>query len=194
LLDAGGNVIRSYNMDEQEIRYEFVVNNRIRINSLATESFTANLHADLRNFVNTIQRIDIQSDDEIAAKLIAADPTLAGDSARLASEVARERTRQEQDVQEVMQSRFSNMIQIIDDHKRVMAREHADLGSRMARLDLIENRLMEDELTFTSLLSQNEDTDFMHAIMRLQAAESVYLASLQTGARIIQTTLADFIR
>ena len=73
-------------------------------------------------------------------------------------------------------------------------RIRADVGSRMNRLELTENRLMSDGINFTKLMSENEDIDMSEAIINLKNEENVYKASLSGGARIIMPTLLDFLR
>lgn len=70
----------------------------------------------------------------------------------------------------------------------------ADIGARMNRVELTQNRLDSDEINFTKLMSDNENADMAEVIMRLQNEENVYKASLAGGARIIQPSLVDFLR
>lgn len=70
----------------------------------------------------------------------------------------------------------------------------AELGGRTNRLDLYEARYGQDELSYTTMLSNAEDGDQAEIIMRAKMAEAVYNAALSSGARIIQPTLMDFLR
>ena len=87
-------------------------------------------------------------------------------------------------------NRISNMEEQLDNLNRI----RADLGARHNRLELTENRLQTDKVTFTRLMSENEDADMAEVIMRLKNEENVYKASLSGGARIIQPNLLDFLR
>lgn len=166
-----------------KINYEFGVNTHLPVNLNATDVLSDNMYADLNNFVSFIDSIKVSNyedlmlvpgmDDERAKAIISREEAIAKDA---------------------YQDRFSNLIKMIDTHTKNVSKEHADLGSQMNRLELIENRLDEDEITFSTLLSKNEDLDYMTAIMQLNSAESVYQASMQVGAKIIQITLADYIR
>jgi flagellar hook-associated protein 3 FlgL len=69
----------------------------------------------------------------------------------------------------------------------------ATMGGRTNRLELQLSRLSSNEVSYTELLSQNEDTDMAEVIMLLQMQENVYQASLAVGARIIQPTLVDYL-
>jgi flagellar hook-associated protein 3 FlgL len=64
----------------------------------------------------------------------------------------------------------------------------------MNRLELTSNRLEDDLVNFTKLMSKNEDVDIAEAIMNLQNEEYVYRASLSAGAKVIQPSLIDFLR
>lgn len=70
----------------------------------------------------------------------------------------------------------------------------SEIGARVNRLELTENKLEDQLLTLNELLSFNEDVSLPDALMRLAIEENVYRASLGVGARIIQPSLMDFIR
>jgi len=93
------------------------------------------------------------------------------------------------DVNEISQS-----IGKMDENINNLLRIRADIGARTNRLDLTINRLQSDYLNFTKLMSINEDADMAETIMNLKNEENVYRASLAGGARIIQTTLVDFLK
>lgn len=73
-------------------------------------------------------------------------------------------------------------------------RVRSGVGARMNRLELTGNRLEDDFINFTKLMSQNEDVDIAEAIMNLQNEENVYRASLSAGAKVIMPSLVDFLR
>lgn len=69
----------------------------------------------------------------------------------------------------------------------------ADLGARMNRLELVENRLDEQEVNAEKNLAENEDVDYEKAITNLMTQESMHQAALSAGSRIIQPSLVDFL-
>jgi flagellar hook-associated protein 3 FlgL len=73
-------------------------------------------------------------------------------------------------------------------------RVRSGVGARMNRLELTANRLDDDFINFTKLMSKNEDVDMAEAIMSLLNEENVYRASLSAGAKVIQPSLIDFLR
>ncbi len=69
----------------------------------------------------------------------------------------------------------------------------SDIGGKTNRMELVLNRIGDDTINYTQLLSDAEDADMSEIIMKLKNAENVYQASLSTGARVIQPSLIDFI-
>lgn len=70
----------------------------------------------------------------------------------------------------------------------------AEVGARTNQLELTNTRLLELKTNFERLQSENEDADIPETIMRLKMQENVYQMALNTGARILQPTLLDFLR
>lgn len=69
----------------------------------------------------------------------------------------------------------------------------ADLGGRVNRLELAKNRLSEIKINTKDLLSKREDLDMAEAISQLTLQQNTYQAALGAGAKIIQTSLLDFL-
>ena len=170
----------------QELELEFSIGTRVKINSSAADIFSDKLYADLQAlvqktlYVNRLTKDQIRTDFEMNGLLSGED---------LENHVALET----QKIQETIQSRLRDMIGLADMHMSRISREHTDMGTRMSRLELIDSRLSDDRVSYSKLLSENEDTDYMETMMNLNVAESVYQASLHAGANIMKITLADYI-
>ncbi|MGP4073866.1 flagellar hook-associated protein FlgL [Piscibacillus sp. B03] len=89
---------------------------------------------------------------------------------------------------------FDDYLDSLDNHMGELLNERADLGARMNRVDLLESRLSQQEISTNKIMSENEDAHMEEVIMNLKMQESIYRASLSAGARIIQPTLMDFLR
>jgi len=169
----------------QELELEFSIGTRIKINSAAGDIFTDKMYGDLQSLVQILTYANGKTKDQIRTELESWGLTGEELEDHLALET--------QKIQDMLQSRFRNMIALADLHMNRISREHTDMGTRMSRLELIETRLSDDRVSYTKLLSENEDTDYMEALMNLNIAESVYQASLHAGANIMKITLADYI-
>lgn len=87
--------------------------------------------------------------------------------------------------------------QYLDDfqgHMDQILAARAELGARYNRVEMIDDRLGEQKVIATRILSENEDAVLEEVIMHLKMQESVHRAALAVGARILQPTLMDFLR
>lgn len=88
---------------------------------------------------------------------------------------------------------ISDFAGILQDKQEEMLGMISDIGARYNRLDMLKTRYEDDTLNYTKIKSQIEDIDQAEVIMNYKMAESVYQASLNAGANIIQPTLLDFL-
>lgn len=82
----------------------------------------------------------------------------------------------------------------LDDQIENILTQRSEMGARMNRMDLSKSRLDQLEISTTSLLSKEEDVDIAQVIIEFKAQENVHQAALSVGARVIQTSLVDFLR
>ncbi|MCS0827721.1 flagellar hook-associated protein FlgL [Cytobacillus firmus] len=104
------------------------------------------------------------------------------------------------DIQKLITALESNdpavgdMLESIDKNIDNFLSARAQIGAKQNRVDLMEDRLSQQEVFSTRILSDNEDIDMEKAIIDLTTQESIHRAALSVGARIIQPTLTDFLR
>jgi flagellar hook-associated protein 3 FlgL len=89
---------------------------------------------------------------------------------------------------------IGDMLEKVDKNIDNFLSARALIGAKQNRVDLMEDRLSQQEVFSTRILSNNEDIDMEKAIIELTTQESVHRAALSVGARIIQPTLTDFLR
>ncbi|SKA86158.1 flagellar hook-associated protein 3 FlgL [Caloramator quimbayensis] len=70
----------------------------------------------------------------------------------------------------------------------------AEVGAKSNRLDAMKSKNEEETFNMTELLSKTQDIDIAKKVMEYKVMESVYNASLQTGAKILQPSILDFLR
>jgi flagellar hook-associated protein 3 FlgL len=68
------------------------------------------------------------------------------------------------------------------------------MGARGHELELYADRLEDTKLSLDEWISDEENVDMTEALTNLQAEQNVYQASLIATSRIIQPSLADFLR
>ncbi|WP_342563314.1 flagellar hook-associated protein FlgL [Paenibacillus sp. FSL R7-0345] len=89
---------------------------------------------------------------------------------------------------------ISSELSNLDDRINKMLAVQANIGAKVNRIELMENRLGDLEVNLTDLQSKTEDGDYAEMLMQSKIQENIYNASLSVGAKIIQSTLVDFIR
>ncbi len=198
--DEHGAVVNiPYNMDKQQLEFEFGMNTRIAVNILGKDVYTDKMYADFWNFINFVKSVDISNEQQLRAmyqKGGFGNPPAAPitNEDELDKVVTEHLNREKKALETVLQNRFKNMLGLVQQHAGTVSKQETDLGTRMNRLDLIYSRLEQDYNNYKELMSANEDIDYIEIIMLLKAAESVYQASMMTGARIMQISLVDYIR
>ncbi|PKM52694.1 MAG: flagellar hook-associated protein 3 [Firmicutes bacterium HGW-Firmicutes-7] len=153
-----------YTKPKDEMVYQISYNQQVTVNSMGNEVFTADLARDFDEIINAVKSIN---DDDPEAK---------------------------QSLQkDVLGNFFEGMLTKLDKHLNTIVREQAVIGSKINRLELTINRLDDDKVNFTELLSLNENVDMTEAVLNLKAQEIVYNASLAASSKLMQKTLMDFI-
>ena len=69
-----------------------------------------------------------------------------------------------------------------------------DVGTKASMYEMTGNMLESTYTNLTSVLATNEDVDMAKAIIDMKTAENTYKAALSFGARIMPTSLVDFLR
>ena len=67
------------------------------------------------------------------------------------------------------------------------------VGAGMNRLETASGRLQEIEESTMSMLSNTEDADMAETLVNFSTQQAVYQSALNAGARIVQTSLLDFL-
>lgn len=91
-------------------------------------------------------------------------------------------------------SAFLDSRKNLDDATDALSTEITRYGAKTNRLELTSQSLENLQITLKELISYTEDADVATLIMDLKNQENILQSSLETGARIIQPTLLDFLR
>jgi len=87
----------------------------------------------------------------------------------------------------------SNLLGPLDDNINNVIAQRADLGARENRVTAIQNQLSSTSLSLQQSLSNIQDTDMAKSLTDFTNQQNTYQAALSVGAKIIQTSLVDFI-
>ncbi|MNC30608.1 Flagellar hook-associated protein 3 [compost metagenome] len=89
---------------------------------------------------------------------------------------------------------ISGQLDNIDTRMETILTARSEIGAKTNRVELMQERLSDLNVNLTDLQAKTEDADYEGLIMQSKIQENIYNASLSVGAKIISTTLVDFIR
>lgn len=187
------NIADGEEVDSQIIEYDVGYNQRIRINTLAGESFTHDLDRDIDDLeaaLAELEKINASKKDldNILAGMSEDDNDYA-DTLKLKDTVDKAYDY----VREKVHNMFENAMTKMQDHQNLINEAVTDCGTRSKRVSLVENRLMDQKTTFETLQSENEDIDIAEVIVKLTSVELIYNAALMATGKIMQNTLMNYI-
>ena len=183
----------TYTKTKQEIQYEVNYNQRLTINTQASDAITHKIGRVIDDIVNSINDVK-----ETELKISQINTRLADTDLTQADKIRYERMLEQFDTElvlkkDIMQKAYERGItgsNVEQDRVNVAV---ADLGSRYVRLELIESRLSIQKTDFTELLSTNEDADLVDTIVKFNSAQTIYNAALSAAAKVVKNTLLDFL-
>lgn len=180
-------------VDSQVIEYDVGYNQTIRVNTLACEAFTHSLDRDvddLEKAVAALTEISATVEDLKTLQSSLTEDTEEYekvtnqlDAAQKAYDYIRE------GVHNMFESAITNIQDYLDETNVAVT----DNGTRSSRLELVSNRLMDQQTTFETLQSENEDIDIAEVIVQLTSTELTYNAALMATGKIMQTSLLNYI-
>lgn len=174
-----------YVKENQEIQYEINFNQRLTINTQGRDAITHAIGRDIDEIIDAVNDV-IATEEKIAeVKKMLADSKYAGETEQLEKELTLKKT--------LMQQKFGNGITDSQNAQNQVSVANADLGSRYVRLELTANRLSDQQIEFTDLMSNNEGADMVETYIKLNSAQLIYNASLAAASKVVQNTLLDFL-
>lgn len=70
----------------------------------------------------------------------------------------------------------------------------SEVGAKQNRMESAENRNVDENFNMTEILSRTEDIDITEKTMEYATMQTIYVASLQTSAKVLQPSLLDYLR
>ncbi len=81
----------------------------------------------------------------------------------------------------------------LDSNFRTMTNKISEIGAKDIRIDIRNNVIDDLDLRYTANRTEIEDIDIVEAITDLKAKEVAYQAALSASAKLMQTSLVDFL-
>ena len=179
--------------EKQSIEYDVGYNQKIEVNTTAEEVFNHNLDRDVDDLVTalaSLEKIESTRTDlkKVLSGLDEGTPDYKKVQTKLeAADKAFSYIRE--NIHDLMQHTITSTQQYLNDTNVAIT----DNGTRESRLDLISNRLMDQQTTFKTLQSENEDVDIADVTIQLTSTKLTYDAALMATGKIMQTSLMNYI-
>ncbi len=154
----------SYTLKSEEMNYQVSYSQSMQVNELGRDIFTKDLLRDLEEVINGVRSIENNGELDDELK------------------------------QDLLGEAFSGLIGKMDKHIQNNLNVAAKIGGKINRLELTQERLDADKMSFGELQSENEDVDTAEVLIQFSSMEMIYNASLSASAKILQPSLLDFIR
>lgn len=183
-----------YTKANQEIQYEINYNQMLTVNTQASDAISHKISRVIEDIYASVDDVTrIEENIKIVESRLE-NTELAEDVRERYEKMLGQFETELSLKKEVMQKAFSKGIAMTHSEQDKVNAAVADLGSRYVRLQLTENRLGSQKTDMEELLSINEDADLVDTIVRFNASQVIYNASLSAASRIVQNTLLDFLR
>ncbi|WMJ81302.1 flagellar hook-associated protein FlgL [Clostridium sp. MB40-C1] len=85
-------------------------------------------------------------------------------------------------------------LQKLTDAMNNVLKIRSEVGAKQNRMESAHEKNTDANFNMTEILSKTEDIDITEKTMEFAVMQTVYLASLQTSARVIQPSLLDYLR
>lgn len=215
-LDSTGNpkadTQKTYTKpEEQDIKYDVNFGQQLKVNVLANETINSsyaraidnildalndayNTQSEIEN-VNLLMSDSNKSPDEIAAlstlkEQLETELTLKKSILRESFASAQTATKNAQNGTKVPYINENGETEV---KKISVSIATTSIGSRSARLKMIQTRLEDLKINFTDLRDTNEVVDLEEALVNYTAAQTAYNAALNAAGRMVQNSLLDFL-
>jgi flagellar hook-associated protein 3 FlgL len=80
-----------------------------------------------------------------------------------------------------------------DDIITNILKNRAEVGAMSNRMESAQSKNEEENFNMTDILSKTEDIDFTEKTMQYSVMQTVYMAALQTGAKVLPKTILDYL-
>ncbi len=183
-----------YVKEKQQIQYEINYNQMLTINTEGSDAIRHTIGRGIDDILNSVN--DVLQVEEMIAEVEKrlSDTTLTADERQRYEKLMDQLDTELELKKEIMQNYFEKGITLTNKEQDIINVAVADLGSRYVRLELTENRLSSQKVDFEELLSKNEDADVVDTIIKYNAAQAIYNASLAAAAKTVQNSLLDFVK
>ena len=187
------NMDKEKNAEDQVISYDVGFNQQVRVNTLASECYTHDIGRDVDDLIAILEQVGdveavVKTLDEIVkdANTPETDRQTAEKSLTAANKAL-------VFLKEKLQVSFEHGISKMQGYLDRTTLALTAVGTRGAKLDLVQSRLDSQKTNFKDLVADNEQANTAEVATDLASAKLAYDASLMATGKITESTLMNFI-
>ncbi len=175
---------------DQKIEYQVGFDQNVQVNTYACDVYKHDISRDVDEIIDLSNKVT--KVEEMVTKLeeMQKDPSKNQDKIELEMAAAK---KAETFLKDQLQKKFSRYISNSQGYLDDVDQALTIVGNRSKRVSLAENRLSDQETTFRTLQSNNEDADATEVAVQLSSAEVSYEAALMATGKMIQNTLLNYL-
>ncbi len=179
---------------EEKINYTVAMNQTITVNTLANNVFDSSIGRDVNELLDAVKSAVAAHDTvkDIKAMMKEAQYSSPEMQAKLKEYLAAAE-RQRDYADDYMKKMYSKGIAKFDGYMEKVNLAITDVGNRGDRLDIIKNRMSNQQYTVKNLKSTNEDKELSDIVIDYTSAYTAYQSSLQAAAKVEKQTLLDYL-
>ncbi len=182
-----------YTKQIQDIEYTINFGQKMKVNTEISDVVGRDLIRNVDDLVNCLQRVEAaQAKVDEADEMIKSDKYKGADLEALQSYLeaaTKELDLQKDNLQKIMEAGVGQT----QKYEQSVTIARNDLGNRKSRLELIMERLEDQQTNFKALKSANEDVNESDAILDMTAAKEAYDSALAATAQISEVSLLDYL-
>ncbi len=186
--DEEGNIIY------QDINYAVGTNQTLTVNTSASNVFDSSIGRDVDEMIEAVRRSMDALDKINEIKKMMGMTEFSSDEcqAKLGDWLAAAE-KEAAYADDNLQKLYNTYIGHFDGYMQDVLLARTDVGSKGNSLDLIKNRMSNQQTTIEQLKSKNEDMELSDIILDYTAAYNAYTASLQAASKIGQVSLLNYL-
>lgn len=183
----------TYHKKTADIEYNVSFNQKLKVNTEADEVFGHDIGRDIDEMINALSAVvDAQEKVDQLTSMKSSD--FYSDAQKESIETMLEAANKEYDLaKNKLQKLGSNGETRFQGYTKQCNKAITDIGSRTARLEVIETRMKDQKSNFRELLSKNENRDMEDILLDYKAAYTAYESALTAASKVTGNSLLNYI-
>lgn len=181
---------------DQSITYDVSNNQKIEVNTTCNQLYTPAIGRDLEEILSALNDYEAALDKvEKLEKYLDNYANAADDDKNKVQikQVLDAANKEVDATKEKVQKMFENYQARFDDYISFVTKAATENGTRISRVELVSNRLLDLKTTAGELADENENVELTTIATQLSEAELVYNAALMATGKVSQVTLLNYI-